>query len=80
MDKSIDDLGKIQGTAAAYLAIARLDHSTKHKFIIPGVILAYLLRGIHTTSIAQFRNTQLDRRDLHCVSQLRDKRMVRSRV
>ena len=48
MDKSIDDLGKTQGTAAAYLAIARLDHSTKHIFIVPGIVLAYLLRGIHT--------------------------------
>jgi 4-hydroxybenzoate polyprenyltransferase len=51
MDKSINDLGKMKGTAVAYLAIARLDHSTKHIFIVPGVILAYLLRGIHTTSI-----------------------------
>jgi 4-hydroxybenzoate polyprenyltransferase len=51
MDKSIGDLGKIQGTAAAYLAIARLDHSAKHIFIVPGMILAYLLRGIHTTSL-----------------------------
>src|SRR5262252_4684785 len=50
MDKSIADLGKMQGTAAAYVAIARLDHSTKHIFIVPGMILAYLLRGIHTTS------------------------------
>jgi 4-hydroxybenzoate polyprenyltransferase len=51
VDKSISDLGKMHGTAAAYLAIARLDHSTKHIFIVPGVILAYVLRGIHTTSI-----------------------------
>jgi 4-hydroxybenzoate polyprenyltransferase len=51
MNKSISDLGRMQGTAASYLAIARLDHSTKHIFIVPGVILAYLLRGIHTTSI-----------------------------
>src|SRR5215470_5158900 len=51
MDKSIADLGKTRGTVAAYLAIARLDHSTKHIFIIPGLILAYLLRGIHTTSL-----------------------------
>src|SRR5215467_3448634 len=53
MDKSIADLGKMRGTAAAYLAIARLDHSTKHIFIIPGMILAYLLRGIHTTSLVR---------------------------
>src|SRR6201994_4825250 len=51
MDKSISDPRPMQGTAAGYLAIARLDHSTKHIFIIPGIILAYLLRGIHTTSV-----------------------------
>jgi 4-hydroxybenzoate polyprenyltransferase len=51
MDKSISDLGKRQGIAAAYLAIARLDHSAKHIFIVPGMVLAYLLRGIHTTSL-----------------------------
>ena len=51
MDKSIGELGKMPGTAAAYLAIARLDHSAKHIFIVPGMILAYLLRGIHTPSV-----------------------------
>src|SRR6516225_6440361 len=51
MDKSISNTGKMQGTAAAYLAIARLDHSTKHIFIVPGAVLAYLGRGVHTTSI-----------------------------
>src|SRR5215475_8469387 len=51
MEKSIGDFRKLRGTTAGYLAIARLDHSTKHIFIVPGMILAYLLRGIHTTSI-----------------------------
>jgi 4-hydroxybenzoate polyprenyltransferase len=51
MDKSIGDFGKMQGNLAAYIAIARLDHSTKHIFIVPGMILAYLLRGIHTNSL-----------------------------
>jgi len=51
MDKSLNHTGKMQGTAAAYLALARLDHSTKHIFIVPGMILAALLRGIHTTSL-----------------------------
>jgi 4-hydroxybenzoate polyprenyltransferase len=50
-DTSIAEV-KVQGTAWAYLAMARLDHSTKHIFIVPGIMLAYLLRGVHTNSLA----------------------------
>ena len=68
MDKSIGDLGKMHGNVAAYIAIARLDHSTKHIFIVPGMILAYLLRGIHTNVAGQLDNTRPDCRVLHCIS------------
>jgi 4-hydroxybenzoate polyprenyltransferase len=51
MDNSSDSATKRQGTARDYLAIARLDHSTKHIFIVPGIMLAYLLRGVHTNSL-----------------------------
>jgi len=52
MDQPIVEPGRMRGTASAYLAIARLDHSTKHVFIVPGIMLAYLLRGVRTDSLA----------------------------
>jgi 4-hydroxybenzoate polyprenyltransferase len=51
MYKSASVTEKSAGTFAQYLAIARLDHSTKHVFIVPGIMLAYLLRGTHTKSL-----------------------------
>ena len=49
LDKSAEDTqteAKMHGSLADYIAIMRLDHSTKHIFIVPGMILAYLLRGV----------------------------------
>src|SRR5450631_1714232 len=40
------------GTLLDFLAIARFDHSTKHVLIVPGIVLAGLLRGVHTGSLA----------------------------
>ncbi len=41
-----------RGTFADYLAIARFDHATKHVFIVPGMALAYQLRGVRVESLA----------------------------
>jgi 4-hydroxybenzoate polyprenyltransferase len=42
-----------QATIADYLTIARFDHATKHIFIVPGILLAYLLRGVHADSLVR---------------------------
>lgn len=49
--KSSEGLPKKNATIADYVAIARFDHSTKHIFIVPGIVFAYLLRGIHTAPL-----------------------------
>ena len=36
-----------------YIALARFDHATKHVFVVPGIILAYMLRGVRTESLIQ---------------------------
>lgn len=51
MDRS-DNGPRAAATLADYVAIARLDHVTKHILIVPGAVFAYLLRGIHTDMLA----------------------------
>jgi 4-hydroxybenzoate polyprenyltransferase len=36
-----------QGELSDYISIMRLDHAIKHIFIIPGILLALMLRGDH---------------------------------
>ncbi len=38
------------GRFSDYLSIARFDHATKHVFILPGIALAYMLRGLQEPS------------------------------
>ncbi len=42
---------KTSATLFDYVALARLDHATKHVFILPGIALALVLRGIHSPNL-----------------------------
>ena len=57
---SIVNSGKMQRNAAAYLAIARLDHSTKHIFIVPGKKLCLSRTGNPHDAPRRFHNTAPD--------------------
>ncbi len=45
-------VSKNAATVGDYLRIARLDHATKHVFVLPGIALAWLLRGVHSSDLA----------------------------
>ncbi|MET3130639.1 4-hydroxybenzoate polyprenyltransferase [Oxalobacteraceae bacterium GrIS 1.11] len=54
LEKKLDVAGNLKDRHASiwdYLTIARLEHSTKHIFIVPGIAFAYLLRGVHTEPV-----------------------------
>jgi 4-hydroxybenzoate polyprenyltransferase len=46
-------LATVRGAAGLsdYLAIARFDHMTKHIFVVPGIALALVLRGVHAPNV-----------------------------
>ena len=46
MTFALSDAHSDQGTVRDYLRICRFDHMTKHVFILPGIMLAILLRGV----------------------------------
>lgn len=50
-NQAVSGQSKLPGTFRDYFAIARLDHATKQVFIVPGFIMAYLLRGPHVTHL-----------------------------
>src|SRR5436190_5094948 len=51
IEKASRSVVKLRRATLPYVTIARLDHSTKHILIVPGIMLAYLLRGVHTNSL-----------------------------
>ncbi len=42
------EIRSAKATVRDYVALARVDHWTKHVFILPGIILAYALRDVQT--------------------------------
>lgn len=52
MSTRVDSVaGRQAASWREYLSVARLDHVTKHVFVLPGVALAYLLRGAQSNEL-----------------------------
>jgi 4-hydroxybenzoate polyprenyltransferase len=49
--EAAEPLQKTRATFLDYVALARLDHATKHVFILPGIALAVVLRGVHSPNL-----------------------------
>jgi 4-hydroxybenzoate polyprenyltransferase len=49
--ETAEPLEKSSATLSDYVALARLDHATKHIFILPGIALALVLRGVHSPNL-----------------------------
>lgn len=49
--EAAEPLQKTTATFWDYVGLARLDHATKHVFILPGIALALVLRGIHSPNL-----------------------------
>lgn len=51
MTTAVTDDGPRPAPLSDYVRLARLDHMTKHVFVLPGIALAYVLRGVQNDNV-----------------------------
>lgn len=51
MTTTVSDDGPRPARLSDYVRLARLDHMTKHVFVLPGIALAYVLRGVQNDNV-----------------------------